>query len=103
MYVDDNIIPGVAGRLIQEFKVTLGKRLNVQDLGLVSWLLGMTAERDRGTGVIKLGMRQYVLEMLKRFNMMDNKPTSSPMAVHAVGTTFVTQLHPGSVLYQSMI
>jgi hypothetical protein len=107
MYVDDNIIAGAAGRFIPEFKVAFGSGFNVQDLGPVSWLLGMTVERDNGTGIIMLGQRQYVLDMLERFNMMDCKPVSSPMAVDDVGKcgdkTSVTQLPPGSVPYQSMI
>jgi hypothetical protein len=107
MYVDDNIIAGAAGRFIPEFKVAFGNKFNVQDLGRVSWLLGMTVERDRGTGVIRLGQRQYVLNVLERFNMMDCKPVSSPMAVDAVGKcgdeTSVTHLPPWSVLYHSLI
>jgi hypothetical protein len=67
----------------------------------------MTVERDRGTGIIRLGQRQYVLDMLERFNIMDCKPVRSPMAVDAVGKcgdeTSVTQLPPGSVPYQSLI
>jgi histone deacetylase 1/2 len=107
LYVDDNIIAGAAGRFIPEFKVAFGNRFNVQDLGPVSWLLGMTAERDRGTGVIRHGKRQDVLDMLEHFNMMDCKPVSSPMAVDTLGKcvdeTAVTQLPPGSVPYQSLI
>jgi hypothetical protein len=107
LYVDDIIITGAAGRFIPEFKVAFGSRFNVQALGPVSWLLGMTVERDRGTGIIRLGQRQNVLDMLERFNMMDRKPVSSPMAVDAVSKcgdeTSVTQLPPGSVPYQSLI
>jgi hypothetical protein len=57
LYVDDIIIAGAAGRFILEFKVAFGSRFNVQDFGPVSWLLGMTVERDRGTGIIRLGPR----------------------------------------------
>jgi hypothetical protein len=103
MYVDHNIIAGAAGRFMPEFKVAFGSMFNVQDLGPFSWLLGMTVERDRGTSIIRLGQRQYGLDMLERFNMMDCKPVSSPMAVYAVDKcgdeTSVTQLPPGSVPY----
>jgi hypothetical protein len=107
MYVDDNIIAGAAGRFIPEFKLVFGNMFNVQDLGPISWLLGMTVERDRDTGIIRLGQRQYALDMLERLNMMDCKPVSSPMAIDVVGKcedeTSVTQLPPGSVPYQSLI
>jgi hypothetical protein len=36
----------------------------VQDLGPVFWFLGMTIERDRGNRIIRIGQRQYVLDML---------------------------------------
>jgi hypothetical protein len=107
VYVDDNIIAGVACRFIPEFKVAFANMFNVQDLGPVSWLLGMTVERDRSTGIVRLGHRQYVLDMLERFNMMDCKPLSSSMVVDAVGKcgdgTSVTHLPPRSMPYWSMI
>jgi hypothetical protein len=67
----------------------------------------MTVERDRGTGIIRLGHRQYGLDMLERFNMMDCKALSSSMVVDAVGKcgdgTSVTHLPPGSMPYRSLI
>jgi hypothetical protein len=72
--VDDNIIVGPAGSFIVGFKSAFGERFNVQDLGALFWLLGMTVERDRGNPIIQIGRLQYVLHMLERFNMMDCKP-----------------------------
>jgi hypothetical protein len=43
--------------------------------------MGMTVERDRATQVVKLGQRQYILDMLERLNMSDAKPVSTPMAL----------------------
>jgi hypothetical protein len=42
LYVDDIIIVGPAGSFIVWFKSAFEVRLNVQDLGPLSWLLGMT-------------------------------------------------------------
>jgi hypothetical protein len=83
LYVDDNIIVGPAGSFIVGFKSAVGVRFNVQDLGQVSWLFGMTVERDRGSRIIRIGQQQYVLDMLESFNMVDCKPVGSPMAVDA--------------------
>jgi hypothetical protein len=55
LYVDDRSIVGPAGSFIVEFKSAFGERFNVQDLGQVSWVLGMTVERDRGNRIIKIG------------------------------------------------
>jgi len=107
LYVDDSIIAGSQGSFIAEFKKAFGSRFNVQDLGPVSWLLGMTVERDRSNNVVKLGQRQYVLDMLDRFNMADGKAVDSPMAVDALSCgaeeTSSAKLPPGSVPYQSLI
>jgi hypothetical protein len=60
LYVDNNIIFGATGSFIAEFKVAFGMRFNVQDMGPVSWLLGMTMERQRGSHTIKIGQRECV-------------------------------------------
>jgi hypothetical protein len=102
--VDDSIIVGPAGSFIDGFKSAFGERFNVQDLGKVSWLLGMTVERDRGNRIIKIGQQQYVLDMC--FNMMDCKLVGSPMAVDAWSNcveTSTLKLPPGIVPYQSLI
>ena len=106
LYVDDSIIVGPAGSFIVGFKSAFGERFNVQDLGPVSWLLGMTVERDRGSRTIRIGQQQYVLDMLERFNMMGCKPVGSPMAVDALSNcveTSTSRLPPGLVPYQSLI
>jgi hypothetical protein len=105
LYVDDNIIVAPTGSFIVGFKSAFGERFNVQDLGKVSWFLGMTVERDRGNRIIRIGQQQYVLDMLERFNMMDCKPVGSPMAVVALSNcveTSTSKLPPGLVMYQSL-
>jgi hypothetical protein len=54
LYVDDNIIVGPTGIFIFGFKSAFGMRFIVQDLGPVSWLLGMTVERDGSNRIIKI-------------------------------------------------
>jgi hypothetical protein len=83
LYADDNIIVGSAGCFIAEVKTTFERRLNVQDMGMVSWLLGMTMERHYGSHTITIGKRQYVLDMLERLNIEDCKSVGSPLAVDA--------------------
>jgi hypothetical protein len=84
LYVDDSVIVGPTGSFIVGFKSAFGMRFNVQDLGPMSWLLGMTVERDRVNRIIRIGQQQYVLDVLERFNMVDCKPVGSPMAVDAM-------------------
>jgi histone deacetylase 1/2 len=104
--VDDNIIVGPAGSFIGGCKSAFGEMFNVQDLGPVSWLLGMTDVRDRGNRIINIGQQQYVFDMLERYNMMDCKPVGSPMAVDALSNCVersTSKLPPGFVPYQSFI
>ena len=103
LYVDDSIMAGPPGSFISDFKRAFGKRFNVQDLGPVSWLLGMTVERDRAAGVLKVGQRQYILDMLERFNMSDCKPVSTPMTVGALSEATASEVLSPDVPYQSLI
>jgi hypothetical protein len=64
LYVDDTNIAGSSGNFIVEVKKALGRRFNVQDMGPVSWLLGMTVERDRGNKTLKIGQGQCIWDML---------------------------------------
>jgi hypothetical protein len=81
----------------------------VQDLGHVAWLLGMSVERDRSARTLKMGQRQYVLDMLERFGMIDCKPMITPMVTGGVvnntaelkATDAPFQSLVGSLLYAS--
>jgi hypothetical protein len=73
LYVDDNIIIGPAGSFIVGLKSAFVMRFNMQGQSPVYWLLGMTMEHDRGNRIITIGQQQYLLDMLKRFNMVDCK------------------------------
>jgi hypothetical protein len=55
LYVDDNIVVGPAGSFIVGFKSAFRVRFNVQDLGPMSRLLGMTVDRGRGNRIIRIG------------------------------------------------
>jgi hypothetical protein len=90
LYVDEIIIVGPVCSFIFGFKSAFGVRSNVHDLGPMSWLLGMTVERDRGYIIIMIGQHQLVLDMLERFNMVDCKLVGSPMAVDALSNCVKT-------------
>jgi hypothetical protein len=106
LYVDDKIIVGPTVSFIVWFKSAFGVRFNVQGPGLVSWLLGMTIERDRGNRIIMIGQQQYVLHILERFNMVDCKPGGSlTMAADALRNcveTSASKLPPSLLPYQSL-
>jgi hypothetical protein len=72
----------IAARTKQEITKTkdeLKTHFKLRDLGPTSWLLGMEIKHDRSTCTMTLHQHQYILDILKRFNMEDCKPVSTPM------------------------
>ena len=49
----------------------------MKDLGLMHYYLGL--EVWKGPNEIYLGQGKYVIEILKKFDMMDCKPMTTPM------------------------
>ncbi len=52
----------------------------MQDLGYVAWLLGTTVFRDCRARTITLGQRQYLLDILERFNMGECNSIATTLA-----------------------
>eukprot|EP00253_Pinus_taeda_P001483 PITA_01483 len=76
LYVDDLLLIGVEGR-IEECKKLLEAEFDMKDLGLMRYYLGL--EVWQGPNEVFLGQGKYVMEILKRFDVMDCKPTTTPM------------------------
>jgi hypothetical protein len=55
--VYDNIIVEPMGSFIVGFKSAFGMRFNVQDMDLVSRLVGMIMKRDRGNRIMRIGQQ----------------------------------------------
>ena len=54
----------------------------MKDLGPVNKILGMQIYRDRNNMTIWLSQKNYLKKILRRFNMHDCKPISSPLPVN---------------------
>ena len=80
VYVDDCLLVGVAGPFIASFKSAFGKRFKIEDLGPVSWLLGCEITRDRKNKIIRIGQRQFCIDMLEQFGMLDCSPVGTPLS-----------------------
>ncbi|BAB10876.1 polyprotein [Arabidopsis thaliana] len=77
VYVDDIIIAG-ENALVQAFNASLASRFSLKDLGPLSYFLGIEATRtSRG---LHLMQRKYITDLLKKHNMLDTKPVSTPMS-----------------------
>jgi hypothetical protein len=102
LYVDDTILTGPIGDFITRFKSAFGSRFDVQDLGPVAWLLGTTVVRDRRARTITLGQRQYILDVLERFNMGECNSVGTPLAKGSTDSDGISIIQT-DVPYNSLI
>ena len=54
----------------------------MKDLGAAKQILGMRITRDGENHKLTLSHNEYIQKVLKRFNMQNAKPVSTPFAIH---------------------
>ena len=69
LYVDDIILAGRSRKELLRIKEVFEKRFPISYLGEPQVLLGVRITRDRNAGTLKLDQKQYIEDMLERFNM----------------------------------
>ena len=79
VFVDDLTIASKSKEAIQHVKDELKKRFKLRDLGPTSFLLGVKVERDRANCTLWLSQRQYVIDLLARYNMSECNPVKTPL------------------------
>eukprot|EP00253_Pinus_taeda_P032308 PITA_32308 len=105
LYVDDLILIG-DDQLIQSCKEDLSREVEMKDMGLMHYFLGMEAWYKDGEVFVSQG--KYTNEILERFHMEKCKPMQTPLAGNwrkedatssdVVATTIYRQL-VGSLMY----
>ena len=63
-------------------KKKLANSFSMKDLGAAKKILGMKITRDRNNHKLTLSQGEYIIKVLERFNMQDEKPVSTPLATH---------------------
>lgn len=81
LYVDDLVIIGNDKESIIKLKQIISKNFKIKDLGPLKYIVGIEIIRDRANRKIMLTQRQYIKDILKRFNMSDCKEISTPLNV----------------------
>ena len=76
LYVDDLFLTGDE-ELIVDSKRKLATKFEMKDLGMMHYFLGL--EVWQKPSEISLSQGKYVVEILKRFKMMDCKSMTTPM------------------------
>ena len=82
LYVDDMLVVGPNNVKIQELKAQLAREFNMKDMEPANKILGMQIHRDRSNMKIWLSQKNYLRKILRRFNMQDCKPISTPIPVN---------------------
>ena len=82
MYVDNMLITGSNMKEINVLKRKLANLFAMKDLGVEKQILGMRITRDRKSHKLTLSQNEYIQKVLKRFNMHNAKPVSTPFASH---------------------
>ena len=101
LYVDDMFVTGTNEEQIEAFMAKLNSSFNMSNLGLLHYFLGMEFKQCNDGNVIK--QAKYIQSLLKRFNMEDCKPISTPaepgvkLSLHDQGEPFDTTLYAQAV------
>lgn len=78
VHVDDMTIAGTKSS-VQSFKNLIGNKFEMEDLGEVTDILGMSVTRDRKLRNLTLSQQSYVENLLNSYDMDDCKPVATPM------------------------
>ena len=115
IYVDDLLLAGPDKDAIQSLKAQFAERFKMTDLGPCHYYLGVEVIRNRATKELWLTQRQYLRQLLAKFDAENLNPTATPMetgmrlvradADHIASkqTTVQFQSAVGSLLYASTI
>lgn len=79
VFIDDMTIAAKSKADIQKVKEELKSHFKLRDLGPTSFLLGVEITRDRSTRTLNLCQRQYIIDLLQRFNLSEANPVSTPL------------------------
>lgn len=77
IYVDDILITGNCFDFLSRFIKNLNTLFSLKDLGPLNYFLGIEAHRD--SSGLYLSQEKYINDLLKKFNMSNCAPVSTPM------------------------
>ena len=86
VYVDDLPMASSSLEWMDEIKRKLAARFKMTDLGPLTRILGIQVEYDRGKGVLRMHMGDYIDTVLERHNMASANGVGSPIVPgHTLG------------------
>ena len=82
LYVNDMLIAAKSKEEIIIVKEQLNSEFKMNDLGATKKILGMEILRDIVAGRLSLSQKGYIEKVLRRFNMLNAKLVTTPLAAH---------------------
>jgi len=101
IYVDDIIITCSKDSAIDNLLSLLQSDFSIKDLGLLNFFLGIEVV-DTPDGSL-LSQKRYILDILRRTNMVAAKPVSSPMSTATNLSAFEGAFFDDPTLYRSTV
>ena len=80
LYVDDLLILSNSMRRLDQFKNQLSQIFQMKDLGEAHYVLGFQIHRDRQARTLSISQGEYIKNVLDRFDMLDCKSVTTPLA-----------------------
>jgi hypothetical protein len=104
IWVDDLIIFSKDPTAMNTIKQQLRDEFEMKDQGELRYFLGILVHRDRARRIIRIDQKGYIEMILKRFNMENSNPVSTPMAT---GTKLLKATTEDEIIpakgYQSLV
>ena len=79
VYVDDQLMACNSRTHLDKVKLELSQHFKMKDMGPVKYIVGLEIHRDRSRRILHINKHKYALDVLKRFNMKNCKPVSTPL------------------------
>lgn len=81
LFVDDLILISNSLEEIERIKLMLSEEFEMVDLNEMETYLGIHMKRNVSAGTMELSQKQYLINTLKKFEMVDCKSITTPMEV----------------------
>ena len=78
MHVDDGIVCASSKEIYEKFIVELQRDFVLSSHGKLEWYLGCKIIQDMEKGTVTINQEKYANDVLRRFNMQEAKPVSTP-------------------------
>ena len=79
VYVDDILLASPSSVFLADLKRSLHAKFGIKDIGAVTWILGASVHRDRAAGITTLSQKDYINDLVRRFDLLDQPPRSLPL------------------------